>query len=144
MPDVGRGTRPVGLVGWHLSIGTLILTVTVARLGWRLTHAPPRPPRSLPTAVAILSRFTHWTMYALLLILPLLGWINANARGWSVRLFGLIDLPRLVPTGTSWAMQAGDLHGNLAIVLLVAVGTHIAGATYHAKILRDQTLRRML
>ena len=82
-------------------------------------------------------------MYALLLVLPVLGWINANARGWAVKLFGLVDLPQLVVARTHWAMRIGDLHGNLALVLLALIALHVAGATYHALYLKDCTLSRM-
>jgi cytochrome b561 len=39
MPEVERGTQPVGLIAWHLSIGTAILAVMLLRLIWRLSSS---------------------------------------------------------------------------------------------------------
>jgi cytochrome b561 len=144
MPDIHRGTLPVGLIAWHLSIGTAILAVLLLRTGWRLTHAEPQPPASLPAWLQAVSRITHVVLYALLFAMPLLGWANASARGWKVMLCGAIPLPALSSTGSALGHQMGDIHQTVAIVLLVVIGLHVAGALYHLLILRDRTLQRMI
>ncbi len=144
MPDVHRDTKPVDLIAWHLSIGVFILLVMLIRLGWRAVSSVPPAPVDLTPALRLLSRATHFLLYGILIVLPLLGWINANSRGWTVRLFGFIPLPGLVPSGSEWGHSMGDLHMNLAIVLLVLVGLHVLGALYHQFVLRDSLLWRML
>jgi len=144
MPEIERNTRPEGMVGWHLTIGLLILLTALARLFWRASHKPPPPPRGLAPALKLLSRATHIGLYALLIVLPLMGWINASARGWAVKLFGFVPLPALVPSGSAIGRQMGDIHATTAIVLLVVIGLHVAGAAYHALVLRDRTLQRMI
>lgn len=144
MPDIGRNTSPTGLVGWHLSIGATILVIALARLGWRMLHPAPPAPSDLPVILAHTSRLTHAGLYLLLIALPIMGWANANARGWDVSLFGAIPLPRLVPTGAAFGRSMGDVHATTAIILLVLIGLHVVGALYHALILRDRTLQRML
>ncbi len=144
MPDVGRGTRPVGLVGWHLTVGTTILAVVALRFVWRLTHPAPSPPSDLPTALALVSRATHYGLYALLFVLPLIGWANASARDWPVKLFGFIPLPHLVQAGSPLGRQMGDIHATTALVLLGLIALHVTGALYHGFYLRDRTLQRML
>lgn len=144
MPDIGRGTQPLGLIAWHLSIGTVILFVTLARAGWRLTHRPPPTPASLSPLLGFASRATHVLLYALLMILPLLGWANASARGWSVTLFGVIPLPALCAQGSMLGREAGDIHQIVAWVLLAAIGAHVLGALYHLVIVRDRTVQRMI
>jgi len=144
MPEIHRGFRPVGLIDWHLSVGALILALVLARLGWRLTHRPPPAPRDLPSFLRVTARITHYGLYALLLILPLLGWANASSRGWSVGLFGLVSLPSIVPAGSPLGHSLGDVHKTLATALLVLIALHVLGALYHALVLRDGTLRRML
>lgn len=144
MPEVHRDTKPIDLIAWHLSIGLTILLVVLIRAGWRAVSAVPPPPDDLPNVLRLLSRTTHFLLYAILVVLPVLGWINANARGWDVRLFGQLKLPALVATGTPWARGMGDIHMDLAIVLLVVVGLHVLGALYHQFILRDGLVGRML
>ncbi len=144
MPDVHRDTKPVDLIAWHLSVGMTILLVMVVRLGWRTVSTVPPTPAGLAVPLAILSRVTQFSLYALLFALPVLGWINANARGWTVSLFGAIPMPALVATGSGWGHQMGDVHQVVAWVLLGAAALHVTGALFHQFILKDSTLRRML
>ena len=144
MPDVKRGTLPTGLISWHLSVGILIWLVMAARLCVRAASAVPQEPTDLPPALSILARGTHYTLYALLLVLPVLGYINASGRGWNVRLFGIGPLPQLASPHAHWAMAMGDVHKTAALVLLAVVALHVSGALYHALVLRDGTLRRIL
>ena len=144
MPDVERGTAPVGLIAWHLSFGTAILFTMLARLGWRLSHPAPPAPTHVPLAQQFVSRANHFLLYAILVVLPLLGWANASARGWRVALFGLIPLPHLLPAGSAFGIGLGDIHATTALVLLGLVGLHVAGALYHRLVLRDRVLQRML
>ena len=144
MPDIHRGTLPTGLIAWHLSIGTAILAVVLARGAWRLTHREPPPPQSLPPLMQGVSRVTHVALYALLVALPLLGWANASARGWAVTLFGVVPLPPLFAKGSHVGMASGDIHQTVALVLLAVVGLHVLGALYHLVVARDGTVQRML
>jgi cytochrome b561 len=143
MPHVGRGTQPVGLIAWHLSVGTAILAVIAVRAFWRFTHREPPSPATIPPALQLLSRTTHVLLYALLVALPLLGWANASARGWSVTLFGVIPLPPLSSPGSSLGHALGDVHQTVALVLLGVVALHVLGALYHRFIVRDRTMQRM-
>ena len=144
MPDIHRGTEPVGLIAWHLSIGTLILAVMLLRAGWRLTHREPPAPSSLSFWMRAVSRVTHGALYALLIALPLLGWANASARGWQVALFGAVPLPALSAKGSPLGQTSGDVHQAVAIVLLVVIGLHVLGALYHLLVVRDRTVQRMI
>lgn len=143
MPDIHRDTKPVDLIAWHLSIGVVILLVMLIRLGWRSVSAVPPPPADLAPPLRLLSRVTHAMLYGIVIILPLLGWINASSRGWAVMLFGLIPLPVLAPSGSSWGHEMGDIHQLVAWILLGVAGLHVLGALYHQFILRDRLLSRM-
>lgn len=144
MPDIHRGTQPAGLIAWHLSVGTAILAVVAVRAIWRLNHTEPPPPSTIAPALQVISRLTHVALYSLLVALPLLGWANASSRGWPVKLFGVISLPPLSSTGSSLGHSLGDIHQTVALVLLAIVGLHVGGALYHALVVRDRTVQRML
>ena len=143
MPEIHRGTPPTGLIDWHLSIGSTILAVMLGRLGWRLSHRVPPPPNDLASSLRGLSRITHYLLYALLIVIPLLGWANASARGWTVKLFGLIRLFPLLPTGSPIGRSLGDVHATLATAMLSVIALHVSGALYHAFVLGDGTVRRI-
>lgn len=143
MPHIGRKTLNEGWVNWHLSIGAAILFVIVLRFAWRLMMPVPLPTTLAPWEY-YLSRVTHLALYLLVLVMTLLGWAAANARGWDVKLFGLVTLPALAPNGSEWGHEAGDIHNILVYVLLGFIVLHVAGALYHYFIRRDQVLQRML
>ncbi|HJP68916.1 MAG TPA: cytochrome b [Sphingomicrobium sp.] len=144
MPHIGRGTVPIGLIAWHLFFGTLILALMVARLSWRTRVTVPEPPASLPPLLQSLSRLVHYMLYFGLVLVALLGWANASSRGWHIKFLGFVPLPAIMPSGSSLGRQLGDVHATLATALLYLIGFHVAAALYHAAVLRDGLLRRMI
>ncbi len=132
------------LTDWHLAIGPTILLVMLLRLLWRLTHRPPPPPTDLPVALRLLSRATHYAFYAILIVLPLLGWTAASGFGVTPYLLGYIPLPALIAKNKSLADTIGDVHGTLALALLAVIALHVAGALYHRLVKHDGVLQRML
>lgn len=143
MPHIGRKTLDEGLVAWHFSVGAVILFFILIRLVWRLMRPVPLLA-GMESWETRLSGITHWTLYALILVTTVLGWAATNARGWTVKLFGIVTLPQLAPKGSSWGHEAGDVHVVLIYVLMGLIGLHIAGALYHHFIKRDAVLGRML
>ena len=142
MPDVRRDTQPVGLIAWHIGVGTSILALMVLRLVWRAAAGAPALLAG-PIWQEHLAKLVHGVLYAGFLVLPLLGWANASSRAWTVHLAGVLNLPALAPAGAAWAHELGDVHQFVAYVLLGAIGLHVAGALYHAVVLRDDTMHRM-
>ena len=144
MPEIRRNTPVTTLISLHFTFGVIILAAVVVRLGWRVTHHEPPPEDGLPSWQIASARAMHWGLYLLLLVIPILGWINASWRGMPIVMFGL-ELPKLVATrapGWSWS---GDVHSLLAnYALLALVGLHVAAAFYHHFVRGDGVLRRML
>ncbi|HET9716911.1 MAG TPA: cytochrome b [Pseudolabrys sp.] len=144
MPHIGRNTPVATLISLHFTFGIIILAVAVIRLAWRATHAEPMPLEGLPPWQVQTARFVHWSLYALLFVIPVLGWINASWRGMPVVMFGL-ELPRLVGVRSSGWRWTGDVHIILAnYVMLTLVGLHVLAGLYHYFIRRDRVLQRML
>ena len=97
MPQMRRDTQPDTLINLHFSIGMVILLVAIVRLAWRLIYGEPERTANLPAWQVRTAHVVHWSLYALLLVVPLLGWINASWRGFSVNIFGL-EFPKLIET----------------------------------------------
>jgi len=118
--------------------------VAIVRLAWRVTHGEPEPDAGMPPWQTTSERIVHWLLYALLFVLPVLGWINASWRGMPIVMFGL-ELPQLVATRAAGWDWTGDVHALLAnYLLLTLVGLHVLAALYHYFIRRDGVLQRML
>ena len=144
MPAIHRGTQPGTLINLHLSFGALILITLLVRLAWRMTHRAPPPPAGLPGWQNQASALVHGLLYLLLIAIPVLGWMNASARGWTVTLFGLIPLFPLTAEGSAVGRASGDVHATLSYVLLGVAALHVLAALYHRFVLRDEVLQRML
>jgi cytochrome b561 len=143
MPHIGPKTLPEGTVRWHLDIGATILFLIVLRLIWRLTH-PVEALAAGPVWMQRTARIVHGVLYAVLILMPVLGWANASTRGFDVRLFGLIPLPKILPYHMKNGGLIGDIHNWIAwYVLIPIVVLHVAAAFYHHVVLRDGVLRRM-
>lgn len=144
MPNIGRNTPMTTLISLHFSMGVLILAVAVLRLLWRFMRGEPAPDAGVPPWQTSSARIVHWLLYLLLLVIPILGWINADWRGMPVALFRL-EMPKLIATRAPGWQWTGDMHGLLSnYVLLALVGLHVVAALYHQFIRRDGVLRRML
>lgn len=143
MPHIGRKTLDEGWVAWHLSVGASILFFILVRLIWRLLHPVPQL-QTLATWERGAASFVHWALYSLVLVMTLLGWAAANARGWQVHLFGAVTLPQVAPNGSPWGHEAGDIHNIVVYVLLGFIVLHVAAALYHYFIKRDRVVARML
>lgn len=130
----------------HKTIGVTILALTLARLGWRLTHKAPALPASMAPALRWIAKATHVLFYVLLLVLPLSGWWMSSAVPQRHAFgFGFFDIPFLpVPRGFASAGPAHAMHINLAWVMVGLVALHVLAALKHHIINKDEILARML
>lgn len=143
MPDIHRGMTPGAAMSLHISIGITVLVLTVLRALWRLTH-PVLPEANLPRWQRIGAESVHWLLYGVVLLTTLSGWFFESARGWTIYLYGLVPLPRLVAPGSPFGRSVGGWHGDLTWVLIGVIGVHVAAALVHLWVYKDRVLYRML
>lgn len=129
----------------HKSLGITILLLSIGRLGWRLAHKPPQLPALMPAWEKLAAKAVHWAFYALLLILPLTGWIFSSDPDKTrvISWFGLADLP-VLPVSHGVAAAARESHEILGWAMAVLVLIHVGAALRHHFILRDTVLAHML
>src|SRR5690348_18302489 len=129
MPHIGRNTPVTRLISLHFSIGVLILGVIAVRLIWRIVHGEPAPEAGIPPWQVRSARVIHWLLYLFLVVVPMLGWINASYRGMPVTFFGLVHVPPLIGTHAAGWSWTGDTHVLIAEYgILSLVGLHVAAA----------------
>jgi cytochrome b561 len=140
---VNSVSRYAGLVMLHKTLGVTILVVVLVRVVNRLTHrAPPLPSTigALERKVVILSEVS---LYALLLIQPLLGWAMVSAAGGPVVVFGSLRLPRIAPFDAQLFWLLRQAHSVIAYALMAAIAAHISAVLLHTLTLRDRLIERM-
>jgi cytochrome b561 len=140
---VNSVSRYAGLVMLHKTLGVTILAVVSVRVVNRLTHrAPPLPSTvgALERKVVILSEVS---LYALLLIQPLLGWAMVSAAGGPVVVFGSLRLPRIAPFDAQLFWLLRQAHSVIAYALMAAIAAHISAVLLHTLTLRDRLIERM-
>lgn len=129
----------------HKSTGLLILALALVRIGWRLTHRPPAFPAAMAGWERTVASVTHGIFYALIVVIPLSGWIMASAGDRPLDFYGLFPVMKfdVVKESTLWevAHEGHELLGYAMIGLLVL---HIGAALRHHFVLKDGMLARML
>jgi cytochrome b561 len=123
----------------HKTIGVVVLALTLARLCLRVLTTAPSHERA-PLLLA--AKATHAGLYALLLLLPLSGWLMATTTPVRVPtiVFGLFTLPYPLAPDLATYRVAHAIHVAAAIALALLVLLHSAAALVH--VLRERRDRR--
>ena len=132
-----------GLKTWHFMLGLSILVLVLVRLAAHFIGTGPRIEPDPPKWQSLFAKLMHIALYALMIGMPLLGWLTLSAEGKLVPFFGL-QLPSLVGESKSIAGWAKELHETGGTVGYFLIGLHAAAALFHHYVVRDNTLRRML
>jgi cytochrome b561 len=128
----------------HKSLGLVILALVVARLAYRLLHGAPADEPTLTWWQKAASHATHWSLYALLILVPIVGWRAVSHYG-ARELFGLVTIPPLATVDQAAAAVAFQWHKILVILTVALVAMHVSAAVVlHYLIRGDGVLARML
>lgn len=138
-----RGSQARDLVvASHYFLGIAVFALTWLRLLVRLVApAPPIRPRP-PAWQSLAAAATTLALYALLLAMPVLGYLLLNAEGTAPHLLGW-ELPRLIAAQPALAESLEAWHEGVATAGYWLVGVHALAALYHHYVRHDDTLLRM-
>lgn len=125
----------------HKSIGITLFGLIIIRILWRITHKPPALLKSYKTWERKLATGAHHLLYLLMFAMPLSGLITAVSSKYGVHWFGLPFIKGLDSAGLRDVFK--EAHEIIAILILIALFFHIAGALKHKLIDKDDTLKRM-
>ena len=131
------------LYSTHKLLGFTLFWLILVRLTYRLRNgAPPDEPTIEPWQ-RLASHATHWSLYGLLVLVPLMGWIGVSLYG-ARDIFGLLQLPALWTVNEPASETVFFIHRALGKVMLALIFIHIGAALFHNFIRKDGVLRRML
>ncbi len=132
-----------GMKAWHNMLGMLVFALVWLRLAFSFLGAKPADDTPSPAWQHQAARFMHMALYALMIGLPLTGWLALSAAGKPVPFFGL-DLPPLMGANETIEDIVEDIHEFAGSAGYALIGLHAAAALFHHYIMRDSTLLRML
>jgi cytochrome b561 len=125
----------------HALIGLLLWLLLFARLGWRLRHAPPPAAGGGPLQRR-LRGLGHFTLYALLFVIPIVGMVTFVYHG-RIFNFGVFSIDLHVASNRAVFHPTEEWHGYLAYALFGFAALHALIALWHQFVLRDGLLARM-
>jgi cytochrome b561 len=144
MTRVGEGPTQDALYHFHKSLGVLILVLMLLRLINRLVVGAPIADPGIEPWQKAASAVVHTTLYALLLAMPVVGYIANSAYGAPTPFFGLFELPKITANDEALATQLFTIHRWVGWLVILLVLTHVSAALYHHFVRGDNVLRRML
>ncbi len=144
MTDLHLSPLKLRLYNYHKWIGIIVLALALFRLYWRTTHRPPAMPETMKKWENIAAHAMHHTLYLLILVIPVTGWLMSSAKGFQVVLFGVLPLPDLVGKNKELGDLLKEIHETLNYLMLGLVVAHVAAALKHHFVERDDVLTRMV
>lgn len=144
MTRLGPGTTTNLLYELHKSFGLIVIGLAVIRIVVRLSTGVPPIVRTIPAWQRIVARGTHYALYALIVLVPLVGWIATSTCCPPVNLFWTIPVTLPFEGGMEASEPIFTVHRILAISLAAILLLHASAALRHHYLIKDDTLRKML
>ena len=145
LEGIPRGIAARGyFINLHKSTGMLIGVLILVRIAWRLTHTPPPLPATLARWQQQAATATHYLLYALMLVVPLSGYLASNFSKHGVNFFNTI---KLAPWGSDDKLLYAALnrtHSASTWLLLALVVVHVLAALKHRFVDHDSIFSRMV
>lgn len=143
MEGLALSPEKLKLYSYHKWIGVTVFALVWVRLAWRITHTPPPLPASVPRWQVGAAHVVHVLLYALMVAVPLSGWLMSSAKGVQTVWLGLLPLPDLVAKDKALGELLTTVHKGLNFTLLALVLAHVGAALKHHFLDRDGLLARM-
>lgn len=115
---------------FHKSLGVIALIFIFIRIINRLLVKAPALPKTMPKHEIILAHLGHFTLYVLMVLVPLSGYLMSNSFGYPVNLFSL-ELPSLVSTNFELGKVFSETHEVCAYSLLGVIVLHVVAVLKH-------------
>jgi cytochrome b561 len=129
-------------INTHALCGLLVWLLLIARLWWRIRHAPPALPADVGEFSRRLSGPVHLLLYLLIFIIPIIGVVTFVWHG-RIFNFGFFQVNFAIKANRAVFNPTEDIHGYLAYGLFALAGAHAFAALWHHFIRHDNVLRRM-
>jgi cytochrome b561 len=126
----------------HKTVGWLTLFLIIARIISKVLYQPLL--KKLPSLWQIGASLGHFSLYVLMLVMPISGWLMSSAAGYPVVLFGIesLTIPNLIDKDSVLKDLFKEIHEISGWLIIALIVVHAVAAIYH-KIKRDDVWSRM-
>lgn len=136
--------NPQLIIPLHKATGILLLALAVVRIVWRMINPAPPLPADMATWERATASFTHALMYALMVLIPLSGWVMSSASEYPISFYGLFEVPKFAVVKDSMLYNVThEGHELLGFAMIALLLLHIGAALRHHFVLKDGLLARM-
>lgn len=143
MHDLPLSPQKLTLYAWHKWFGVTVFLLVWLRLIWRITHRPPPLPETLSPTMRWAAHMGHLSLYALMVAIPLTGWLMSSAKGFQTVWFGVLPIPDLLGRDPALGDLLMQVHQRLTQLLMLTLAGHVLATLWHQWVLKDDLLRRM-
>lgn len=144
MEDLPKGPDRGYFFALHKSIGLTIALLLLARILWRIFHKPPALPLTIKTWQRKLATAAHHSLYLLMFLQPLTGYLSSSYAGYGTKFWGWFALPEWAEKNKELNDMFSEIHEAVSVVLLTVILIHIAGALAYLVSKHENVMRRML
>ena len=145
MTNAKEGTAfSSALFNWHKTLGGIVLLVTAIRIVWRFRDPPPPYPPAVAAWDRMLAHIVYWLFFAVLIWMPVTGFLTSTYGGHATKLFNAIPTPLLLAKDKDLSDLFGTLHGLGQWAVYALIGLHLCAVAFHLIWRRDGVLGRML
>lgn len=127
----------------HKAFGLVVLMLAVGLIGWRLAGKRPLPSGEMKPWEIRASGLMHLVLFALMIVVPVTGYVITTSEGQGVSMFGLFEVPAMMPKSDTTRDLAIAIHYYFAYAGIALVLGHAGAALKHHFVNKDDTLKRM-
>jgi cytochrome b561 len=132
------------LLAIHRPLGIAVLILVVVRFANRKLSTLPPFPATMSHRERQVAKASEYLMYALMLVLPLVGWGMLSAAQYPIVVFGSVYLPWILPHNLELYWVLRQTHTALAYLFFATFVAHFGAILFHTLIVRDGLLGRMV
>lgn len=117
---------PAALFVTHKSMGVTLFFLALARLAWRKRNPLPPWPDSMSAFEKKAFKFLETGLYAVMILMPLFGYVYSMAGGHGFKFFGLFEVPDLIGKSAVLHEIGKYAHRITAFIIVAFVTAHVS------------------
>ena len=127
----------------HKALGISLIILIFIRVIVRLLTKAPEFPAEFKKRDAVLAKFGHFALYALMIIMPLSGWFMIDFGANPIKVFD-VELFSLVDKNKDLRKIALQIHEILPYILIFMISLHVLAVLKHKIVDKVSLLKRIL